>query len=81
MESALLGEGVTVAVCRCGRSKEEVPCVEVEEKEGFTCNRMCNRKLSCGHHRCNKKCCCVRDVYWCVLCVEYIWALAIGGEP
>ena len=73
-------EGVTVAVCRCGNSKEE-PCVEVEEKEGFTCNRMCNRKLSCGHHRCNKKCCCVRDVYWCVLCVEYIWALAIGGEP
>lgn len=44
-------------LCKCGRTVNKVPCSEVEKTMGFVCNRVCRKKLSCGRHHCQKKCC------------------------
>jgi transcriptional repressor NF-X1 len=47
----------TVIYCGCGQSSEKVSCSKVREREGFTCNRKCGKKLNCGRHQCQTKCC------------------------
>ncbi|KAJ8418686.1 hypothetical protein AAFF_G00001850 [Aldrovandia affinis] len=45
--------------CRCGLKTKEVPCTAIQN-EGelvFTCERRCNKKRSCGRHKCNELCC------------------------
>ena len=56
--------------CLCGWSTTSVSCVEVVGGIGaeFRCGRVCNKKKSCGRHRCNTRCCVVRVHMSCLLC-------------
>ena len=50
-----------------------VPCVEVVagKWEEFHCEHMCNKKRSCGRHRCNTRCCVVSALF-CELIIPNI---------
>lgn len=45
--------------CRCGAKFKEVPCATIfkEDQLVFTCERRCNKKRSCGRHKCGELCC------------------------
>lgn len=45
--------------CRCGFKKKEVPCALLRNKAAITfmCDKRCNKKRSCGRHKCNEVCC------------------------
>ncbi|KAM6376358.1 transcriptional repressor NF-X1 isoform 4-T6 [Alca torda] len=45
--------------CRCGFKKKEVPCSLLRNKAAITfmCDKRCNKKRSCGRHKCNEVCC------------------------
>lgn len=50
----------TIVNCRCGAQTESLPCseaMEFSEEHPYTCTRKCNKKLSCGRHKCLNKCC------------------------
>ena len=46
--------------CQCGRASVRVVCVEVERMANYQCQHVCNKKKSCGRHRCHVRCCTVR---------------------
>ncbi|XP_063063115.1 transcriptional repressor NF-X1 isoform X2 [Engraulis encrasicolus] len=45
--------------CRCGSKTKEVPCssIQTEEDMSFVCEKKCNKKRSCGRHKCGELCC------------------------
>ncbi|XP_060730078.1 transcriptional repressor NF-X1 [Tachysurus vachellii] len=45
--------------CRCGSKTKEVPCAMIhsEDQLMFSCERRCNKKRSCGRHKCGEICC------------------------
>ncbi|XP_014862688.1 PREDICTED: transcriptional repressor NF-X1-like [Poecilia mexicana] len=45
--------------CRCGAKTKEVPCENIQKEDElvFTCERRCNKKRSCGRHKCGEICC------------------------
>ncbi|XP_044196007.1 transcriptional repressor NF-X1 [Thunnus albacares] len=45
--------------CRCGSKTKEVPCATIQKEDElvFTCERRCNKKRSCGRHKCGELCC------------------------
>uniref|UniRef100_A0A672S434 Transcriptional repressor NF-X1 n=1 Tax=Sinocyclocheilus grahami TaxID=75366 RepID=A0A672S434_SINGR len=45
--------------CRCGSNSKEVPCaaIQTEQDMVFTCEKRCNKKRSCGRHKCGELCC------------------------
>ncbi|TSL34566.1 MAM and LDL-receptor class A domain-containing protein 1 [Bagarius yarrelli] len=45
--------------CRCGSKTKEVPCATIQSEDQFlfTCERRCNKKRSCGRHKCGEICC------------------------
>ncbi|XP_039900301.1 transcriptional repressor NF-X1 isoform X1 [Simochromis diagramma] len=45
--------------CRCGSKTKEVPCEKIQKEEElvFTCEKRCNKKRSCGRHKCGELCC------------------------
>ncbi|XP_034718109.1 transcriptional repressor NF-X1 [Etheostoma cragini] len=45
--------------CRCGSKTKEVPCATIQKEEElvFTCEKRCNKKRSCGRHKCGELCC------------------------
>ncbi|XP_059059145.1 protein shuttle craft [Achroia grisella] len=48
----------TLLQCRCGHSSREVPCSDLPEMyNNVLCQKKCNKKLSCGRHRCRAACC------------------------
>ncbi|XP_037293666.1 protein shuttle craft isoform X2 [Manduca sexta] len=48
----------TLLQCRCGHSSREVPCAELPEMlNNVLCQKKCNKKLSCGRHKCRSVCC------------------------
>ncbi|KAI8435690.1 hypothetical protein MSG28_003944 [Choristoneura fumiferana] len=48
----------TLLPCRCGHSSREVPCAELPQMlDNVFCQKKCNKKLSCGRHRCRASCC------------------------
>ncbi|KAG7303000.1 hypothetical protein JYU34_013008 [Plutella xylostella] len=48
----------TVLQCRCGHSSREVPCADLPAMiDNVFCQKKCNKKLSCGRHRCRLLCC------------------------
>ncbi|CAJ0573103.1 unnamed protein product, partial [Mesorhabditis spiculigera] len=51
----------TSVPCRCGRSRQEVDCVEFNSNfelySTLECDNICPKKLMCGKHVCQKKCC------------------------
>ncbi|CAH3997479.1 unnamed protein product [Pieris brassicae] len=48
----------TVLQCRCGHSTVEVPCKDLPGAyDNVFCQKKCNKKMSCGRHRCRTACC------------------------
>uniref|UniRef100_K7FMW8 Transcriptional repressor NF-X1 n=1 Tax=Pelodiscus sinensis TaxID=13735 RepID=K7FMW8_PELSI len=45
--------------CRCAFKTKEVPCALLKNKADITfmCDKRCNKKRSCGRHKCNEICC------------------------
>ncbi|XP_026725229.1 protein shuttle craft [Trichoplusia ni] len=59
----------TVLQCRCGHSSREVPCAELPEMyNNVLCQKKCNKKLSCGRHRCRTVCCAATSHRCAVVC-------------
>lgn len=58
--------------CRCGAKYKEVPCATIfkEDQLIFTCERRCNKKRSCGRHKCGELCC-VASEHKCPLICGY----------
>ncbi|KAM9712729.1 transcriptional repressor NF-X1 [Menidia menidia] len=58
--------------CRCGSNTKEVPCAKIEKEDQlvFTCERRCNKKRSCGRHKCGELCC-VNSEHKCPLICGY----------
>ncbi|XP_060920938.1 transcriptional repressor NF-X1 [Labrus mixtus] len=58
--------------CRCGAKTKEVPCATIQSEEElvFTCERRCNKKRSCGRHKCGELCC-VNGEHKCLLICGY----------
>ncbi|XP_068631534.1 protein shuttle craft [Battus philenor] len=55
--------------CRCGHSSREVPCSELPEmSNNVLCQKKCNKKLSCGRHRCRTVCCAAQSHRCAVVC-------------
>ncbi|XP_043545901.1 transcriptional repressor NF-X1 isoform X1 [Chiloscyllium plagiosum] len=51
--------GISTVNCRCGFKKQDVPCVNITKEADllFLCDKRCNKKRSCGRHKCNEICC------------------------
>ncbi|XP_041040209.1 transcriptional repressor NF-X1 isoform X1 [Carcharodon carcharias] len=51
--------GTSTVSCRCGFKKKDVPCVNITKEADllFLCDKRCNKKRSCGRHKCNEVCC------------------------
>ncbi|XP_069769726.1 transcriptional repressor NF-X1 isoform X2 [Narcine bancroftii] len=50
--------GTSTVNCRCGLRKKDVPCASITKEEKlFLCDKRCNKKRSCGRHKCNEMCC------------------------
>ncbi|CAG5051969.1 unnamed protein product [Parnassius apollo] len=59
----------TLLPCRCGHSSREVPCSELPEMvNNVLCQKKCNKKLSCGRHRCRTACCAAQSHRCAVVC-------------
>ncbi|KAJ8730289.1 hypothetical protein PYW07_017327 [Mythimna separata] len=59
----------TVLQCRCGHSSREVPCADLPEMyNNVLCQKKCNKKLSCGRHRCRTVCCAATSHRCAVVC-------------
>ncbi|XP_022830509.1 protein shuttle craft [Spodoptera litura] len=59
----------TVLQCRCGHSSREVPCVDLPQMyNNVFCQKKCNKKLSCGRHRCRTVCCAATSHRCAVVC-------------
>ena len=44
--------------CRCGHMDCEVPCKDLSGRpDDVLCEKRCNKKRSCGRHKCGRKCC------------------------
>lgn len=58
--------------CRCGAKFKEVSCATIfkEDQLVFTCERRCNKKRSCGRHKCGELCC-VATEHKCPLICGY----------
>ncbi|CAB3253769.1 unnamed protein product [Arctia plantaginis] len=59
----------TVLPCRCGHSSREVPCADLPQMyNNVLCQKKCNKKLSCGRHRCRTVCCASASHRCAVVC-------------
>ncbi|KAM3964445.1 LOW QUALITY PROTEIN: nuclear transcription factor, X-box binding stc [Aphomia sociella] len=59
----------TLLQCRCGHSSREVPCADLPEMyNNVLCQKKCNKKLSCGRHRCRSVCCAATSHRCAVVC-------------
>lgn len=58
--------------CRCGNKTKEVPCEKIQKEDEllFTCEKRCNKKRSCGRHKCGELCC-VSVEHKCPLICSY----------
>ncbi|WAQ94025.1 STC-like protein [Mya arenaria] len=56
---------------KCLFKDQEFKCTEINEKTGsdhvFLCDRRCNRKKTCGRHKCGQPCCVMRSNIACHL--------------
>ncbi|KAL4221983.1 Transcriptional repressor NF-X1 [Mactra antiquata] len=62
--------GTTILPCRCLFMDKEYKCSELaqlkDDDAKFLCDKRCNRKKSCGRHKCGQSCC-VKDEHICEL--------------
>lgn len=52
--------------CQCAATLETIECKSLKDRV-FVCNRRCNKKLSCGRHKCQKSCCKKDDNHVCTM--------------
>ncbi|KAJ2946098.1 hypothetical protein O0L34_g5019 [Tuta absoluta] len=63
----------TLIVCRCKNATREVPCAELPDMDDFfLCQKKCNKKLSCGRHRCRAVCCADKQHRCGVVCGRFL---------
>ncbi|KAJ8313934.1 hypothetical protein KUTeg_008495 [Tegillarca granosa] len=56
--------GETSITCRCGAIEKLVPCSEAQkftDETPFCCDKRCNKKKSCGKHKCGLFCCVIEE--------------------
>lgn len=56
--------GETGITCRCGAIEKLVPCSEAQkftDETPFCCDKRCNKKKSCGKHKCGLFCCVIEE--------------------
>ncbi|KAK6492160.1 mRNAional repressor NF-X1-like isoform X1 [Huso huso] len=56
--------------CRCGFKTKELPCVVIQNEADlmFMCDKRCNKKRSCGRHKCNELCCVDKEHKCSMIC-------------
>lgn len=56
--------------CRCGAKTQEVACATIfkEDQLVFTCDKRCNKKRSCGRHKCGELCCVAMEHKCSLIC-------------
>ncbi|KAG8228919.1 hypothetical protein J437_LFUL009142 [Ladona fulva] len=61
---------LTTAVrCRCGNMNQEIACSELTTKaDDARCTKKCNKKRSCGRHKCLQLCCIDMDHICPLIC-------------
>lgn len=48
----------TLVQCRCTHTSKEIKCPDLpEQRYNVRCQKKCNKKMSCGRHRCRELCC------------------------
>lgn len=48
----------TLVRCRCGYMDKEIPCCELTGRpDDARCEKRCQKKRSCGRHKCTQLCC------------------------
>lgn len=52
--------------CQCAATNETVECMTLKDRV-FICTRRCNKKMSCGRHKCQKSCCKKDDGHVCTM--------------
>lgn len=54
-------DGETEVTCRCGAMEKQFKCSELpqftEENGMYLCDKRCNKRKSCGRHKCGQNCC------------------------
>jgi len=70
--------------CRCGGQTTEMPCsdvVAVKSQGGaeavYTCDRRCNKKMSCSRHKCGQFCCVGADHQCRLICGCTFYTLSL----
>lgn len=43
--------------CECGANTQKIECKQLNADFKYRCKRRCNKKLSCGRHKCLTECC------------------------
>uniref|UniRef100_A0A8D0CEZ9 Transcriptional repressor NF-X1 n=1 Tax=Salvator merianae TaxID=96440 RepID=A0A8D0CEZ9_SALMN len=56
--------------CRCALKTKEVPCASLKNQVEvtFLCDKRCNKKLSCGRHKCAEVCCVDKEHKCSLIC-------------
>ncbi|MGH0160230.1 UNVERIFIED_CONTAM: hypothetical protein FKN15_061171 [Acipenser sinensis] len=56
--------------CRCGFKTKEVPCAVIQNEADFMfmCDKRCNKKRTCGRHKCNELCCVDKEHKCSMIC-------------
>ncbi|KAH0618018.1 hypothetical protein JD844_016932 [Phrynosoma platyrhinos] len=56
--------------CRCALKTKEVPCASLKNQVdvAFLCDKRCNKKLSCGRHKCSEICCVDKEHKCSLIC-------------
>ncbi|XP_033111104.1 transcriptional repressor NF-X1-like isoform X2 [Anneissia japonica] len=52
--------GTSSVKCRCGNRFVDISCkdlINLPPEEQLKCDRKCNKKMHCGRHKCQNKCC------------------------
>lgn len=49
-------DSTSIIRCYCRANSQKMNCKDIVSKH-FQCKRKCNKKLSCGRHKCLKECC------------------------
>ncbi|KAG2458454.1 transcriptional repressor NF-X1 [Polypterus senegalus] len=56
--------------CKCGFKTKDIPCASIQNEVDltFSCDRRCNKKKSCGRHKCNELCCVDKEHKCSLIC-------------
>ncbi|CAH1395411.1 unnamed protein product [Nezara viridula] len=66
--------------CHCGHEERDVPCDHADIEPFYSCDKLCDKLLACGQHKCTKTChpdCCSA----CVLSPEVVLTCPCGKKP